>query len=316
MKLPAWFYRLRNLPVHLIALGLIRLVRILPEDRAYALGAALGSFTYRMMPRWRKTALRNLELLYSNQLRHCVPSLAERELMAADSARHLAWEVIEFIRMGVLPVEQGLAMVVETQGEEELRKGLESGKGVIVIGMHYGNWELTGAYIASRIVPMHAVGKAQQDEFLTRLAFPWRAKYGMRNIFAGRQQGSAILRALRENTALGLVSDQNGGKAGTFAPFCGIPASCVTGAANLALKTGAPMVTVYSRRIAPGRHRWGCLPPVDMRGLPEDRAAATVELLTRINAGIERVVLSDPAQWLLGHKRWKTRPPGEAPLYR
>lgn len=316
MKLPLWLIRLRNWPLHRFTHLIIWLVSVLPEQRAYALGGWLGALVYAMQPRWRRTARRNLELFYSRAPAHVRPEAKELAEMGARSARHLGYEVIEFIRMGLLPVDEALRMVVSSEGEKHLRDGLELGKGIVLIGIHYGNWELAGAYIASCIAPMYAVGKAQRDSFFTRLAFPWRQKFGMRNIFAGSQQGSAILRALRENAVLGLISDQNGGKNGVFAPFCGIPASCVTGAAQLVLKTGAPCMAVYTRRLAPGRHHWICTPPFDTSGLPGDQKLAQVEMLTRINAAIESAISADPAQWLLGHKRWKTRPAGEPALYR
>jgi KDO2-lipid IV(A) lauroyltransferase len=124
-----------------------------------------------------------------------------------------------------------------------------------------------------------------------------------------------VLRALRSRTALGLVSDQNGGKAGFFAPFCGIPASCTAGAASLSLRTGAALLPIYCQRLHPGRHRFVLQPAISHANLASDSDQAQLELQTRINSAIQAIVLKDPAQWLLGHKRWKTRPAGEPPLY-
>jgi KDO2-lipid IV(A) lauroyltransferase len=208
-------------------------------------------------------------------------------------------------------------MVVEEEGVEHCINALQPGHGVIALAMHYGNWEMCGSYFSHRLRPtsVHAVGKEQRDDFFTRIAFPWRSKYGMRNIYAGDKVNSAILRALKDNEILGLLADQNGGQRGVFAPFCGIPASTVKGPAALALKTGAPLILVLCKRLSPGRFRFIIKPPLNMTGLPEDREKAVVEVLRRMNAEYEAVIREDPAQWLWGHKRWKTRPPGEPPLY-
>jgi KDO2-lipid IV(A) lauroyltransferase len=305
-----WLYALRNLPLRLFAYILIGLVRVLPERGAYAFGGGLGRLIWTLFPRWRGTAMRNLELLFGDEL-----SAAQRAAIGRESASHIGWYVAEFIRMGYVPVEQGLAMVTEVDGAEHLHRALEDGHGVIGLAMHYGNWDLSGAYLTSRIRQLYAVGKPQQDEFFTRIAFPWRARYGIRNIMSGNRLNSAILRALKENCVLGLLADQNGGTTGIFAPFAGKLASTVPGPAALALKTGAPLLVIYTYRLAPGRHKLVIKPPLDTSGLPPGKDEAMVELLGRINAAYVEVIRTDPAQWLLGHKRWKTRPSGEAWLY-
>jgi KDO2-lipid IV(A) lauroyltransferase len=316
VKLSPWLARLRNLPVHALTLGLLGVVRILPLRSSLALGGALAGLAWNMLPRWRRTALRNLELLYAHSPAWARPTHGEMIEIGRRAALSLGYEVIEFMYMGVAPIGAALRMIVEERGAEHLRQALTAGNGAIAIGLHYGNWELAGAWISQCIAPLHAVGKEQRDPFMTRLAFPWRIKYGIRGIVTGKQPSSALLRALKANEVLGLVSDQNGGRAGMFAPFCGIQASCAPGAAALALKTGAPLLAVYGERLGPGRIRCVCTPPVDMSNLPADPAAAQLEVQTRINSLIEHIVREDPGQWLLGHKRWRTRPAGEPDLYR
>jgi len=310
VRWPRWAIALRNTPLHLLARVVIALVRLLPEKAGYSVGRCLALTGWWCFPRWRRTASRNLELFFGGAL-----SASERRSIGRQAAIHLGHYCIEFFRMGFLPVEKALAMVVEEEGMDHLRTALKLGRGAVALGMHYGNWDLSGAYLTSRGCPVHAVGKEQRDEFFTRLAFPTRARFGMRNIYTGDKVNSAVLRALKQNAVLGLLADQNGGSTGTFAPFCGIPASTVAGPAALALKTGAPIMLVHTRRIAPGRHRLVVKPPLDMSGLPQEKGEAVTALLARVNAAYEQVIREDPTQWLWGHKRWKTRPPGEPPLY-
>jgi KDO2-lipid IV(A) lauroyltransferase len=315
MKLPRWMLPARNAAIRQFTRLAFLVVKVLPERSAYAFGAWVGRIAYRLQPNWRRTALRNLELLYRFQPAWAKPGRAEMERMAAQSAVNLGWEAVEFIRMGQQPVEVGLGMVTEELGGDHLRAMLSRGKGAIAVGLHFGNWEIAAAYISNRIGPLYAVGKAQRDDYFTRIAFGWRERYGVHNIFAGKRANSDILRALRSGSILGLVSDQNGGNEGIFAPFCGTMASNTPGAAALALKTGAPLCVVFCQRLGPGRHRFVATREISLDGLSEEPQARLVEAVTRINTALEKVILTDPSQWLLGHKRWRTRPPGDPPLY-
>ena len=301
---------MRNAPLRGFTRLLIWLVQLLPRQSALALGGNLARLVWILMPRWRATSVRNLELFYKDEL-----TAQQRIDIGRQAAINLGYHVVEFIQMGHLPVESTLGMVVESEGEEHLHRALAAGHGAIGLALHYGNWEMCGAYLSMKVHPVSAVGKEQRDDFFTQLAFPWRARYGIRNIMAGDKVSSAIVRALKANSVLGLLADQNGGRSGTFAPFCGIEASTVAGPAALALKFGSPLLIVYCKRLAPGRFKFVIEAPLDVSGLPSDRDMAIRELLTRVNAAYERVIRRDPSQWLWGHKRWKTRPPGERPLY-
>ncbi len=315
MSVPHWLITLRNVPAHFITWLVIGLARVLPEQASYRLGRGLALLTWNCFPRWRRTSQRNLELFYQHTPPEECPSRREMQRIARQAAINLGYHTMEFIRMGRLPVEQALELVVEEEGVENYFEALKLGRGVVGLAMHYGNWEMSGCYLSQRVKAVHAVGKEQRDDFFTRIVFPWRAKFGVRNIYAGDKVNSAILRALKDNFILGLLADQNGGQRGNFAPFCGIPASTAQGPAALALKTGAPILLTLCVRLSPGRLRFVVKPPLDVSGLPEERHAALIELMTRMNATYEQVLREDPTQWLWGHKRWKTRPPGAPKLY-
>jgi KDO2-lipid IV(A) lauroyltransferase len=315
VSLPPRLAALRNIPLHWCASLLVCVVRLLPQQRALDLGRVLGLLGWWLIWTWRKTALRNMELFYRHTPEHERPGLGEMRRIGRAAAISLGYYAIEFIRLGNLPLEQALSMVVETEGLEHAQAALERGSGLIVLGMHYGSWDVAGAYLSTRIKTLYATSKPQKDSFFTRLISPWRERSNVQLINPLDKFNSVTLRVLRDNGILGLVADINGGTSGIFAPFCGIPASTVAGPGALALKTGAPMVVVMCRRISPGRLRFIIKPPVDMAGLPADRHAALLEVAARVNAAYEACIREDPTQWLWGHKRWKTRPPGEPRLY-
>jgi KDO2-lipid IV(A) lauroyltransferase len=323
LRLPRPLFLLQRKLLHALTYLVIGLVRILPEQAGYAIGRFVATAAWNCTPRWRRTSEINLRLFYKGEpLGADTPEAHKgRMRIGRAAAINLGYHAIEFIRMGFLPLEQALAMVVEVEGEEYIRAGAAAGKGVIAVGMHYGNWEVAGAKL-NAVHQLYAVGKEQRDEFFTNLAFPWRARFGIHNIAAGDKVNSAILRALRDGYVLGLVADQNGGRRGTFADFAGTPASTVAGPAALALRQGAPLHFVYCRRLAPGKLRFIVSPRLavdDIEGYDANSGRYTqealVQCLERINAKYEQILREDPTQWLWGHPRWKTRPAGEPSFY-
>ena len=251
--------------------------------------------------------MRNLELAFGAEL-----SRRERCALARKCTRELATAALEFIYFTHWTPDRVRSLVKEAEGWELLEQALAQGKGVLGLAMHFGNWELSGAYLALSGVPLAAVGKEQRDDFFTQLAFPMRGRLGMENIASGRE-GVAILRALRENKVLGLLADQNGGRDGTFVPFFGLPASTVRGPAVLHLRFGSPLLLVVAKRLKPFEFKLIVRPvdcKVDGGGVDAERT-----VLTAMNRAYEQMIREAPEQWLWIHRRWKTRPPGEPPLY-
>jgi KDO2-lipid IV(A) lauroyltransferase len=122
-----------------------------------------------------------------------------------------------------------------------------------------------------------------------------------------------VLEALRRGGLVGILLDQNAARReGVFVPFFGHAASTSRSLALLALRTGAPVLPIFIRREAPGRHRV-VIEPALRRPTVNDPEQAIVELTTRCTEAIECAIRTSPEQWLWSHNRWRTRPPGVAP---
>jgi KDO2-lipid IV(A) lauroyltransferase len=105
-----------------------------------------------------------------------------------------------------------------------------------------------------------------------------------------------------------LLVDQDARRHGVFAPFFGAPASTIPTPAELALRTGATILTGASVRVGPGfRYAAAFEPPVPVEETA-DHDADLVRVMTEVNARIEAVVRRAPEQWLWTHRRWKTQP--------
>src|SRR6266702_6232790 len=72
---------------------LVKLFSLFPRDLGRQLGAAVGAFAFRAIPRLRRVGLRNLELAF--------PSLkeSEREKILRVLYRNFGWQLAEFCKM-------------------------------------------------------------------------------------------------------------------------------------------------------------------------------------------------------------------------
>src|SRR5207245_5896529 len=103
---------------------------------------------------------------------------------------------------------------------------------------------------------------------------------------------------------VGVLVDQNASRAeGVFAPSFGIPASTSKALAVISLRTGAPVVPIFIRRVEGGRHRVEVQPVI-----PSPLAGDVADYTAAFNRSIEAAVRRAREQWFRMHNRWKTRP--------
>ncbi|OPX22703.1 MAG: hypothetical protein B1H03_03715 [Planctomycetales bacterium 4484_113] len=309
VRVNRFFLALRNALLRGLTALWMALTRLLPPAVMVPPTLAVARLVWWFYPRLRRIALTNLELCFGDEL-----PLRERYRIARRSLEHLALTALEFMCFAHWPHEKVRSLALKVTGWDHFEEALTQGKGVMVLGMHFGNWEFSGAFIPLSGVGLAAVGKEQVDDYFSALAFAIREKMQIENIPRAHRFSSSIVRALRQNKVLGLLADQNGGQDGCFVPFFGIPASTVRGPAALALKFGTPMMVVVARRLAPFAFEFIVKPPLKLE-LPDDSEAAEEAILTAMNAAYEAVIREEPEQWLWIHQRFKTRPQGEESLY-
>jgi KDO2-lipid IV(A) lauroyltransferase len=254
------------------------------------------------VPRLRRTAGRNLAM--------ALPQLdtAARERIAQGSFDSIARILVSMARFPAI----GAANVrgwIDYHGREHYDRALERGRGVLFATAHLGNWELSAFAHALMARPMHVVVRALDNPNIDALVGRLRAMSG-NNVIEKRDFAREILRALARNEAVGILIDQNAAAGeGIFIDFFGVKACVSTGLARIAARTGAAVIPGFAVWSEPhGRYVLRFYPPVDISG---DEAEDT----RRIHAALEAAIREYPDQWLWMHRRWKTRPPGEAPLY-
>lgn len=289
---------------HLAEYGLILFVRGL--DRA--LGAGLMD---RLAGRLGRLAYRPLGIRADVVEAHLRQAFPDRDdgwvrSTAAESYAHLGREGLSLLRLSRIGRDEILATTRIGPELDELRAATAAGSGAVVATGHLGNWEVAGAAIAARGVPLDAVAQRQANPYFDRLINRARARLGIRVIPRVGATGRALA-ALREGRVVALVADQDARTVGVFVPFLGRPASTHRGAAVLALRSGAPLFMGVMTRQPDGTYDARVRRiPIPSEGAFDERVRAVTAAFTR---ALEQEVRAHPEQYFWHHRRWKTAPP-------
>lgn len=277
-------------------------LRFMPRPVAEWSAYALFRVMDLAVPKLRRVALRNFEL--------ACPELpaAERPRRVNDCFRSLARLLTAVAKFPDIN-RSNVHKWIRYEGYEHFEEALKRGKGVLFATGHLGNWELSAFAHALMSQPMSFVVRPLDNPLLDALATKYRQMSG--NEVIGRNDLlRPILRALHANRAVGILADQNVAQGkGVFVDFFGRKACVDSGLARLAARTGAAVIpgfAVWSD--AERRFILKFYTPLTITG---DEIADT----QAVQSALERAIREHPGQWLWIHRRWKTRPPGEPPLY-
>jgi KDO2-lipid IV(A) lauroyltransferase len=204
---------------------------------------------------------------------------------------------------------QNISELIHYEGLDNFQNALARGHGVLVSTAHLGNWELSAFAHAWMTAPMHIVVRPIDNPRIDALVERYRGLSG-NHIIEKKDAARGILKALKSGAAVGILIDQNTTlDQGVFIDFFGMKACAGTAFAKLAHHSGAAVV--------PGFALWSDQEQrYILRFYPEIPLSGDVaEDTQRIHSQLESVIRKYPDQWLWIHRRWKTRPPGEPPLY-
>lgn len=299
---------IRNYSEYLALKLLLKLLSILPRPIAYAVGKYLARFAYLLTSRLRDTAQRNLKLAMPEL------SASEQQRIVKGVFDNFGRLLVEFSRFPKYTREQ-MAKVVEYDGLENYFDAMAKGRGVLFLTGHLGAWELSAFAHSINGHPHNILVRRIDNPFIERLVDRYRTLHGNRTIDKNNAS-RMILSALRRGEAVGILIDLNTVRnLGVFCDFFGIQACCTPGLATLALRTGAAVlpsfITWDGQRQIHTIHFGKALEIVNTGNLKEDILTNTA----RFHKVVEEYVRRYPEQWLWVHKRWKTRPEGEAELY-
>jgi KDO2-lipid IV(A) lauroyltransferase len=293
--------------------ALILAFSFVPLRPALAFARALGRVGWTVARRTRRQILAHLAVAFPEE------DEAWREAVGRGSLVHLAQLAAE---VATLPRwrERLAAYVSFAPGAEERLEAIAArGEGLVFATGHVGNWELLAQRIAARH-PSAVIARTGNDPGLTALVGRMRLEGGVETIWR-EDPGSAraMLRAFKQRKLLGILIDQDTRVQGVFVPFFGRPAFTPRGAAELALRFGAPLVAGWARRRGPEPGAGHVIDFVDVPydRDPPDREAEIVRLTAACTAHLEAAIRAAPEEWVWMHERWRTHPedadaPGQA----
>ena len=265
------------------------------------MGRGVGSFGYKVLHKDRGIVEKQLELIF--------PELdaAQRKQWTQECFSHFGQMLFEFLSLPQILRDE--ADLLEVENEEALTKAIQAEKGVILLAMHSGNWELISAYAKRSGLKMKAATTNFPDPRINELIESQREHGNMEILRRGTSTAiRKLLSCLREKEVLVLAIDQDTNVLSTWVPFFGIPAKTPVGAAVFALKTGASVVSYNVIRQPNGtfRMRFETLGNF-VRQHPE-MEQDVYSVTRKMNLHLEQRIREHPQQWAWFHRRWRHRP--------
>jgi Kdo2-lipid IVA lauroyltransferase/acyltransferase len=189
---------------------------------------------------------------------------------------------------------------------------LRNDRGMVMLSGHYGNWEVLGYAMAMMGFETTSVARPLDNPYIYDFVIGVRERQGQR-IIAKKGMTELVQQALDNREMVGFTADQDAGKKGIFVDFFNRKASAYKSIGLLAMQYDLPVVVGYCRRVE-GQYKFtigtqDVIEPHEWRDHPDP-----LRLITqRYTNAVENMIRTDPAQYLWFHRRWKTRPKGEAP---
>lgn len=288
-----------------LAIALLRLLSWMPLRLLDALAVPMA-FCMRFMP-WRGHAIvrKNLEL--------CFPDLDDHQRKAL--YRHHLIEtmrlVLESGAISYWSAERLKRHVPVVEGWEATHELIDGERGVIIVGAHFGNWEVLPLWLSIHR-PLTALYKAPKQPELEQLITSTRSRFGSRMIASGSPSMRRMLAALKQGEMIGILADQQPKQGeGVFVDFFGQPALTMTLVNRLARRTGAAVVFISAERLSKGRGWKLRFTPADERIADDDPEIALAEM----HDWLETEVRRNPAQYLWSYKRFSLQPDGRPSPY-
>lgn len=298
------FLHPRHWPLWL-GLGALWLLVQLPYRWLLGIGRLIGALLYRVAGARRRIVERNLELCFPGQ------SPAERERLVKENFASTGIALLEMAMSWWWPASR-LAKLAHIEGLEHLQQAQSEGRGVVLMAIHFTTLEI-GAALLGQKHTIDGMYRQHDNPLFDYIQRSGRERHNADATAIEREDVRSMLKVLRKGRAIWYAPDQDyGRKQSIFVPLFGIQAATVTATSRFARLGKALVVPFTQRRLEDGSgYRLVIHPPLE-----DFPAGSDEEDCLRINQWVEQAILECPEQYLWAHRRFKTRPEGEAKLYR
>jgi len=284
--------------VYLIYRAGFGLIGLLPLRAAFALGNALGFFAWLVLGEYRRLGFHNIDIAFGEE-----KSPREMRRLVRRHFQRLGANLLSSLKLAAIPLEKARANV-RIENAEAADRELRSGRPVVFILSHIGNWELQAQMFPAAIgyVRNSTIYQPLKNRYIDKHVRALRGRAGVQ-LFDRNEGFQKAIELLRGGGAIGILSDQHAGDQGLWVPFFGKLASTTSLPALLAKRTGAAVLGTAIYTESPGRWRMSFTDRIDAPG-------DSVEALTaKANDLIATQTRRAPEDGFWLHNRWKTPRP-------
>jgi len=286
---------------HSIEYLLFRLVcgaiNALPTTFAIKVGRRIGLVSARFLKTRANLAYSNLELAFGDALTH-----QERIKIIHGLFSYLGEVFVEWIIFTPKDVRENITI----ENLEYVDDALQLNKGVIIIGPHFGPWELASYALGAHITDAATIYKPLKNRYINNYIIRTREKIVHLELISSKNALRPVLGKLRQGNAVVILFDQNAGKKGIPSTFFGKTAMTYPTPAAFALQTGCPVIHAHIQNDSEFR-KFRIIfakpfPLINTGNREQDILANTQQY----NDQLENLVRNDPARWFGWlHNRWK-----------
>jgi len=268
-----------------------RLARLVGVESARKVGRALAE-TYRLThPRAHAIVRENLTIL-------CGPELCESTVR--QTFRNFGATLADYFRLGARTNQDALALIASRRGLEHIQDALGDGKGVLLVTVHTGLFELGGLLMEELHLPLVVLSLPEPNAALNQWRAAYRHRWGADTLEVGTDQFSFvdIIRQLREGKCVAMLMDRpqgNGEVVSMDFPHGRVPFS--TGPVWLSLLSGAPLVAVTIIANESGNYVLEALPPLRTQWRGTDRSTTVREFTLNLADQFRNPICNHPDQW-------------------
>lgn len=288
-----------------LMVGALRLFAKLPWGAVQRVGAAIGWIMWKVPNSSRNVVRINLA--------KCFPEMdpAERERLVGRTLMDIGKSFTESACAWIWPAQRSIDLVREVEGLEVLHEALASGKGVVGITSHLGNWEVLNHFYCSQCKPIifYRPPKLKAVDDLLR---EQRVQLGNRVAASTKEGILSIIKEVRKGGQVGIPADPEPAEsAGVFVPFFATKALTSKFVPNMLAGGKAVGVFLHALRLPDGSGF-----KVILEAAPDAMYSTDVETsAAAMSKVVERYVRTYPSQYMWSMKRFKKRPPGETRWY-
>lgn len=298
---------LKDYTVYLVLRLIVMFVQCLSLDAARRFAGVLAALAYRVDRRHRLVADDNLRHAFGDRY-----TPEERDHLVRATYRHFCTMLLEIILLPRKLHAHNWRNHLELFGGPRIIEQLLSGRPVLIVTGHFGNWELAGYALGLLGFKTHAVARPLDNPYVDDFLRQFRERTGQK-ILAKKGDFDQMTAILASGGVLATLGDQDAGQRGLFVDFFNRPASTHKAVALMAIEYQVAMLVAGTPRIAePLQYR------VELEDviLPEDYTDdpdAVKKITQRFSTALERLIGRHPEQYFWLHRRWKHQPPVKKP---